>query len=425
MKCASCGHVNTRDARFCEECGAPLGVAEAPALSSWWVIPTIVLFIAAAFAAVLLITAKRNEREEEQSGVTPGKQTTPKHQAQRPTLVSSDQALATVEGFAPLIVKLKPVSFERSLNEGALSYMWEFAPGRREFSKETGGRAIFTYSDPGVYSAKLTISDESGDIARQVWEVVVLPEQARDVLLAYQSQPRDAAANVGMALVYMSVGAEHSGAYYAMRAFLANPHDAGAIRTLAGALERFPRFDEYLHYVLLAGTREPSTQDEFKAKLDEKMALWQEALTYRRAELNSTVGRPSRAVVSNFLSALVALRDYPAALKFVNDAQLIEEQLDNLAWYALNTGKTKEAANYAARWLSTRPDDPYGLEYMMLTSALDNRYDDARKYLKSYLETSPQRGHAISVFMDVIIFTDNGLTSAFAWEVADKLRVFM
>ena len=425
MKCTGCNHVNTRDARFCEVCGAPLGVAESPSAASWWIIPLIVIIVGVAVTAILMLNQKSAEREAESTGASPGEQTTPRHSAERPTLVSSDQPLATIEGFAPLTVRLKPVSFEHALEEGALTYVWEFAPGRREFSKETGGRAVFTYSEPGLYNAKLTVSDESGDIARQTWEVVVLPGSARDIPLAYQAEPRSAAANVAMARMYLSINSQHSGAYYAMRAFLSDPKNPNAITTLADALESFPRFDEYLHFVLIAGTRESSIQSAFQKKLEEKTALWKDTLNKRRSELNSTAGRPSKTVVSNYLQALAAMRNYAEAAKLVGDNQLTENQLDNLAWYSLNIGKIKEAGGYASRWLAAHPNDPYGLEYMMLSSALDNRYEDARKYLRKYAAINPQRGHAISVLMDVIIFTESGLNTDFAWEVADALRVFI
>lgn len=422
MKCAKCGHVNPKDTRFCEECGTQFDVTSAPSGTYTWVIGIFVVALIVGLTAVIYQQFRSMDKDDDPASIAAP--TTPRPQAPRPTLVSSDLPIATIEGFAPLTVRLQPVSFEQPPNPEALSYSWEFAPDRREFYRETGGRAVFTYSKDGLYNAKLTVSDESGDIARQVWEVIVFPDDARQVPATFQSDPKGVQSNIAMANLYLGLGANSQGLYYSMRAYLADKENVNAINKLVEGLERVPRFDEYLYFVLKNGSALPNGA-EFQTKLTEKTKVWIDNLNKRKTELANSAGRPSRATVGNYLLALVSLGKYEEALNYVNDKHFVEEQLDNMAWYALNIGKHKEAADYASRWLLERPKDPYGLEYMIITSALSGDLSKAREHLKTYVETNPARGHVVSVVMDLIIFSEKGIPNEFVWEAVDALRVFL
>jgi tetratricopeptide (TPR) repeat protein len=422
VKCVKCGHENPRDTRFCEECGAQFDVASAPSTSYGWVVALVVIALLAGLTAILYQQFRTQEKSVDIS--QPGLPTTPKPQAPRPTLISGDLPIATIEGFAPLTVKLQPVSFEQPTEPGALSYVWEFAPGRREFYRETGGRAVFTYTKPGLYNAKLTVSDESGDIARQVWEVVVFSDEARNTPGLFQSDPKSVQANLAMANLYFDIGANNPGIYYAMRAYLANPEDTAAVSKLVEGFERMPRFGEYQYYVLAKGAALTNGK-EFITTLDENKKVWLDNLEKRKNELANSAGQPSRATISNYLLALVSIGKYEDAFNYVTEKHIVEEQLDNMAWYALNLGKNKEALEYASRWLVDHPKDPYGLEYMMIVSALSGDYTKAREYLSEYIETNPARGHVVSVVMDLVIFTEKGISKEFVWESVDALRVFL
>jgi len=141
--------------------------------------------------------------------------------------------------------------------------------------------------------------------------------------------------------------------------------------------------------------------------------------------IQNSEARPTRSSIYTLLLALSALHDYKGAIKAVEDNNLSEDMLENMAWYSLNTGRIDDAGKYAKRWLSKHPDDPYALEYLMIVAAIDDDLPTARDYLRKYMTTSPKRGHIVSVVMDLIILTENGLSTDFVWEVTDALHVFM
>jgi len=424
MRCPNCEHENPKDARFCEDCGSVLDVGGTGTGLSW-VLPVVFLVMASAIAVLLMQVFKSRNLVAEGDGISPGQQTTPHPYVSRPTLVSSDLPIAKIEGFAPLTVKLQPVSFEKPSEFGDLIFEWEFAPGVNAFKNETSGRATYVYSEPGMYHPKLTISDESGEVARQVWEIIVLPERGAHVMNIWQADPRSGAANLETAKLYYELGADNPALYYALRSYLADDKNPETITLLADGFEKSGMMDEYLHHVLSSGTEIAGEGDRFAERLNGKMSQWGKTSDKRLMEIQNSEARPTRSSIYTLLLALSALHDYKGAIKAVEDNNLSEDMLENMAWYSLNTGRIDDAGKYAKRWLSKHPNDPYALEYLMIVAAIDDDLPTARDYLRKYMATSPKRGHIVSVVMDLIILTENGLSTDFVWEVTDALHVFM
>lgn len=423
MRCPKCEHDNPRDARFCEGCGNSLELG-APGGTRRVLLPLIVIAIVAISVGYALFRVSTTPDEEAYtSQVTPGRQTTPMPKEPRPAMISTDVPIARIEGFAPLTVNLKPVVIEGAIEPGALSYFWEFLPGEPSLSDETGGRAKYTYNVPGTYTPKLAISDTAGDIARQAWEIIVLPEEAREIIEKLGLEPRDASLNWEFSQVYFGIGATMRGLYFAMRSFLADGTNPDVISALAENFDGLTGHGEYVHFFLKAGVNLPDPLAEFSEILLEKTSGWIEKKNEYALQSRNSIERAGTSIY-NHLQVLSSLHEYEDALNLILELGREGKELNNLSWYSLNLGRLDDAERYASRKLSDEPNDPYALEFKAFAQAMNGDLEGAREYLAKYASTNPQRGHVVSYVMDALIFADRGLGTEFAWEILDTLDVF-
>jgi len=423
VRCGSCGHDNLSDARFCDGCGAPLVAGVQPPGTYPWVFVVSVAIAAGLFALFFLALNRRAENVEEETprkGITG----TPAPIKPRPAMISSDEYLAQIEGFAPLTVKLHPIGPEHSSEIGNLTFQWEFEEGKLQTKTGSGGRATYTYARPGIFHPKLRVSDAAGEIARQVWEVCVLPQDKAQVIDNWQGAQRDSASNLDRAKVYFSIGADMQGIYYSLRSFLADKNNLEAISALSDKLGEMSAFAEYEHFFLAQGAALEGPESGFAQTLDEKISGWTSARDNAKAELNRAEYRSSTAV-SALLKALSALHDYEGALTALADSGLMDQSARDAAWYSLNIGKPKDALVYADKQLKATPNDLYALENKMLAEAISGDLDVARMTFGSYSLLNPPRGHVIQTALDMAVFSAKGLDSDFTWEILDGLRTFI
>ena len=425
MRCPECAHLNPREARFCESCGRPLDVHGRPRGGSGAVFYGVIAGLVIVIGLLVYQVAKIQLSEQPESSIAAGVQTTPAPMGQRPTFLKAERPVAHIEGFAPLAVKLKPLSFELPKDYNELSFKWEFSPGKTQMYNETRGRVSFTYDSPGVYRPRLLISDQAGEIARQTWEIYVLPPAASAAMQALEVSPHDADSNLAMAKVYSSIGAPIESAYYAFRSHLADPKDSEPIVLLSDYLETLLGMGEYVHYALRSASELEQGDGPYSQRLTAQIEGWKEDRDRQCIALSTTAGRPDSATSSGLILSLASLHDYEEAVKFIVESGLTEGQLSNLTWFSLNTGKLTDARSYAEKQYGRAPGDPYAVQYMMMLSALEGNAGKAREYLDEYISLDPERGHALTVAADAIMFTSKGMPKDFAWEICDELRLLM
>ncbi len=425
MRCPDCAHVNPREARFCEACGKPLDVRSRQSGAGGTLFYLIIGALVVIIGALAFQVAKTQTSEDYDPTARAGVQTTPQPMSQRPTFLKSDRSIARIEGFAPLAVKLKPLSFEPPKDYGALAFKWEFSPGNTRLYNETRGKVNFTYAQPGIYKPRLLISDQAGEIARQAWEIYVFPPAASAAMQALEASPHGTDANVAMARTYYSMGAPSEGSFYAFRAHLANSSRLEPITLLADNLDSLLGMGEYLHYVLKKASEAEGGSGAYTDRLSSQIEVWKETRDGLKLAQATSAGRPDSATLSNLLLSLASLNEYEEAVKTILDSGSEDSQSNNLAWFSLNQGKLKDAASYAEKQHARAQGDPYAVQYLMMVSALEGNLEKARQYLKTYISLDPERGHVLTVAADAIMFVPKGLPEDFAWEICDELRVAM
>lgn len=425
MRCPSCAHVNPREASFCESCGNPLDVKSRPSGTSGMLFYSIVGVLILVIGALIYQVSKTQSADDYDPAARAGVQTTPSPLDPRPTFVKAERPVAHFEGFAPLTVYLKPVSFELPKDYGNLAFKWEFSPGKTQLYNETRGRARFTYSQPGIYRPKLLISDQAGEIARQAWEIYVFPPAASAAMQALEASPHSENANLAMAKTYLSMGAVSEGMFYSFRAHFASWSGQEPVTLLVENLETLLGMGEYLHHALRRASELEGGSGAYTEKLNSQIEIWKEDRDRQRLSLANAGGRPDTATASSLILSLASLNEYEEAIKVIGDSGLTESQYNNLAWFSLNLGKVNEAKSYAERQFDKAPGDPYAVQYLMMVSALEGDFGKAREHLKTYISLDPERGHVLTVAADAIMFASKGLPPEFVWEICDELRVLM